>query len=153
MRNLIHIQSPPAWTQDSHRPPRSKYTLCCSGGEGVPPVRGGYPLPRWIPPHQLDGYPPPVQTWEGVPPPPRQLDGVPPSPSRPGKGLQSENITSRRTTYAGGKSTRFKCISITLFLFTFYSHSWHGSEHGGCYSLSMSMVPFNTDSQNSEQRH
>ena len=47
-------ESPPAWTQEAYRPPRNKYTLCCSclGGGGVPrvgtPLLGGYP--RWAPP-------------------------------------------------------------------------------------------------------
>ena len=27
---IITQESPPAWTQEAYRPPRSKYTLCCS---------------------------------------------------------------------------------------------------------------------------
>ena len=44
-------ESPPAWTQEAYRPPRSKYTLCCSDwGYLLPPLSrsqvrmgGGYP--------------------------------------------------------------------------------------------------------------
>ena len=69
---LTEQESPPAWTQEAYRPPRSKYTLCCScwgvprvgtpaGGRGTlggcPPA-GGYPrqappargYPSWVPP-------------------------------------------------------------------------------------------------------
>ena len=61
-------ESPPTWSQETYRPPRSKYSLWCSlwGGGGTQ-SRLGVPLscPDW-------GYPcavvPPVRT--GVPPPP-----------------------------------------------------------------------------------
>ena len=66
----------------------------------------GYP-----PAQTWDGVPP-TRTWDGVPPPPpHRLDGVPPPPN----GGQSENITSRRTTYAGGNNIiplRFVCKPV-----------------------------------------
>ena len=149
-KDYMRQESPPAWTQEAYRPPRSKYTLCCScWGGGVPwagtppsggvpragapcwgvtlgrcPLLGGYPrqaplllggtpgrhplpggtpggcpLPGpWMgypppgpgiqtwksryPPVQTwkSRYPPPIWTWDGVPP--HQLDGVPPPPPR-----------------------------------------------------------------------
>ena len=53
-------ESPPAWTQEAYRPPRSKCSLCCSVG-GVPHpdlARGG------------GGVPHPDLTWSNPPPPP-----------------------------------------------------------------------------------
>ena len=103
-------ESPPAWTQEPYpyRPPLSKYSLCCSVS------RMGYPILTWMwyspPPCQLDGGTPSPVGWMGVPP---QLDGVnpPPSPiSRTGLppvgrgGGQSENITFRDPSDAGGKN-------------------------------------------------
>ena len=47
-------QSPPAWTQEAYRPPRSKYSICC-------PIPGGrYPIPgRGVPhPSLAEGYHP-----------------------------------------------------------------------------------------------
>ena len=109
---IIHKQaSPPAWTQEAYRPPRSKYMLCCCSW-GNPPPRpdmgpgwGGYP-------HSADGgYPHPdlgrgypypdlgpglgggaSWTWDGVPPPSWIWDGGIPlswtwdggTPSHPG---------------------------------------------------------------------
>ena len=53
-RNDEKQESPPAWTQEAYRPPRSKYSLC-SPYPGVPP-----------PPEQPGlGYPP-GQDWEGT---------------------------------------------------------------------------------------
>ena len=43
---LLKQESPPAWTQEAYRPPRSKYTLCCSS-RGYPPNRGQ--IPGWGP--------------------------------------------------------------------------------------------------------
>ena len=34
-------ESPPAWTQEAYRPPRSKYLLCCSDSWGYLPWLGG----------------------------------------------------------------------------------------------------------------
>ena len=62
-------------TQEAHRLPRSKYTLCWSGGGGGGTPAGRYLLPRWGTPCLEKGYPL-VQTWEGGTP--RQLDWVPP---------------------------------------------------------------------------
>ena len=90
-----------------------------TGGTPFSPGQGGYPTQSWT-----GGYPsvtspikkdevssmgyPSVQTWDGVPPwsrrmghPPHQLDGVPP-PSKVEQTDTCENITSSRTTYAGG---------------------------------------------------
>ena len=89
-------ESPPAWTQEAYRPPRSKCSLCWSvlGGYPVPclggypiPGLGGYPIsgPRGVPHPRSGGVPhprsrglstqsrhgmgyPPGQTWDGVPP-------------------------------------------------------------------------------------
>ena len=60
-------ESPSAWTQVAHCPPRNKYSLCCSPGR-IPPSNlmaddGGYPPPRW----RLDGVPPP-EDWMRYPP-------------------------------------------------------------------------------------
>ena len=73
--NELHVEnqdvqeSPPAWTQEAHRPPRSKYTLCCSG-RGTP-SQVGYPSPsrpgKGYPPPSAGWGVPPSQTWEGVP--------------------------------------------------------------------------------------
>ena len=92
-------ESPPAWTQEAYRPPRSKHMLCLlTGGRGVPPSspnRGGVPHPVLTggsPPSSPDGggeYPHTVSMWGGVPPPvdqveyPHWQDGVTPSPCRP----------------------------------------------------------------------
>ena len=68
-------ESPPAWTQEAYRPPRTKYSLCwcvCVGGAGGTPSthgggypsrpgQGGYPIQSWP-----GGYP--IQSWWGVPP-------------------------------------------------------------------------------------
>ena len=42
-QNYMQKESPPVWTQEAYRPPRSKHTLCCSG-RGVPTLGegGGY---------------------------------------------------------------------------------------------------------------
>ena len=55
-------ESPPAWTQETYRPLRTKYTLCCSSW--------GYPL------HHPDQGP---DLGGGTP---HQQDGIPPTPSR-----------------------------------------------------------------------
>ena len=84
----IEQESPPAWTQEAHRPPRSrsKYLLFRWGGvppqtwDGVPPPsKVGVPPQRWGTPFQGWGTPPPVQGWIRYPPCPR-LDWVPPPP-------------------------------------------------------------------------
>ena len=74
------------------------------GWMGVPPIsKMGVPLPPcWMNGgtllHWPDGVIPPPGNWlDGGTSP--HLDG---GTSRPRNGLQSENITSRRTTYAGG---------------------------------------------------
>ena len=92
-------ESPSAWTQEAYRPARSKYMLWCSGwGVTLP---GGTPCWRGRTPgrgHILLGYPP-SPGWGG------DLGwGYPPSP--PTNGGQSENITSRRITYAGGNKKK-----------------------------------------------
>ena len=81
MELLPKQESPPAWTQETCRPPRSKYSLCCSicGGGGVPPSRpdrgGVAPRQEWMgtqPSGTWQEYPPP-QMWtdklKTVPPP------------------------------------------------------------------------------------
>ena len=83
-------------TQEAHRPPRSKCSLCCSvqwGGGlemGYPPPDMGYPPGHGVPP----------QTW--VPP----GHGVPPSDLRWGtparKCEQTEKITFPHPSDAGG---------------------------------------------------
>ena len=78
-------ESPPAWTQEAHRLPRShrKCLLFQRGGtqtwDGVPPQRWGTPpVQGWGTPCPRLGYPP-VQGW-GTPPPHLKLDrGTPPS--------------------------------------------------------------------------
>ena len=118
----LEQESPPAWTQEAYRLPRSKYTLCCSArgyplppptwpGQGVPPSwdltrTGGYPSP---PPHLDLGREYPAPIWEGGTPPPGSGKGtppisqmvVPPPPTR--NGGQSKNITFRHPSDAGGK--------------------------------------------------
>ena len=78
---------------------------------------GGTPLSR-----PGMGYPP-VQTWDGVPPI-QTLDGIPPIswmgyPPKVEQTHTCENITSRCTTYAGGKNSndqvqkeRILCVSF-----------------------------------------
>ena len=114
-KTIYKQESPPAWTQEAHRPPRSKYTLCCSGR--------GVPLPERVPPPGKIGTPPPIQTWEEVPPhpegryppphpdpgPPRHLDGVPP-PHRCEQTDTCENSTFPRTTYAGGNQSELHIL-------------------------------------------
>ena len=69
-------ESPPAWTQEAYRRPRSKCSLCWWGG-------GGYPIQSWwgrgTPSSHGGGYP-------GYTPLHPDLAGVPPPPSRPGRG-------------------------------------------------------------------
>ena len=64
--NMGQQESPPAWTQEAYRPPRSKYTPCC--------FSWGYPPTSW-PGTCIWGVPPILLTGDGVPP-----------PSWPGKG-------------------------------------------------------------------
>ena len=66
-------ESPPAWTQEAHRPPCSKCSLCWWGR--------GYPIQSWTGGYHIllmGGYP--IQSWIGggywVPPVPG-LDGTP----------------------------------------------------------------------------
>ena len=96
----FYQESPPEWTQEAYRPPRSKYSLCCclpgKGGGGVylhpawprgggglsPSVTGGtYIQPdRGTTPSNLMGVPP--VGLDGVLPPPPYRDGIP-LPSSP----------------------------------------------------------------------
>ena len=78
-RNQSQEESSPAWTQQTYRPPRSKYMLCCSGWSALPPVPtldGGNPMLTWVggatpPPRQEGwGYPPPKPVSQMVVPPP-----------------------------------------------------------------------------------
>ena len=95
-------ESPPAWTQEAYRPPRSKCSLCWRGvvprpiSGGVPHLRSGgvtHPRSGGVPHPISGGYPSsgqggtpsqvwmggyPIQSWWGVP-------QVPPL-SRPGMG-------------------------------------------------------------------
>ena len=77
---LLKQESPPAWTQEAYRPPRSKCLLCWCGGGRVPhPVMGGYPNPVMVgvgtPSSHGGGYPlPTIKTWLGYPPPCRGVD-------------------------------------------------------------------------------
>ena len=87
----ITQDSPPAWTQEAYRPPRSEYSFCCPNwGWGVPHPRsrswwggGGYPIPGQGGTPSLPGVPhlgfPCPDLTGGVPQP-----GVPP-PSWPGR--------------------------------------------------------------------
>ena len=106
-KNKFQQESPPAWTQEAYRPPRSKYTVCCSDGGGGYPLLGGLvPLPggyllRGVGTPQLDGVPPhqdlgrgylPPGPGKGVIPLPSAGWGTPPvswmgnPPPGPGKG-------------------------------------------------------------------
>ena len=81
-KNWCQQESPPAWTQEAHCPPRSKCSLCCSvqwGGVemGYPPYMG-YPPDMGYPPTQTWDGVPPTQTWDGVPPYPDLRWGTPP---------------------------------------------------------------------------
>ena len=54
--------SPPAWTQEAHRLPHSKCSLCWLGGVVPHPVLdGGYPIQSWR------WGSTPIQSWRGVP--------------------------------------------------------------------------------------
>ena len=81
-------ESPPAWTQEAHRPPRSKSSLCCS----VSWWRGGYPIQPWmgggIPSSLGLGVPHPVL--EGVPY--LVLDGGVPQGTPPSAGRAPPSI-------------------------------------------------------------
>ena len=77
--NPIKQENPPAWTQEAYRPPRSKYTLCCSGGRGTPP---------------------PV-SWMGYP---------------PLRCEQSENITSRHRSDAGGNNSISNYVNVSKYV-------------------------------------
>ena len=86
--------SPPAWTQEAYRPPRSEYSFCCPNGGypilGPDPDRG-YLIPgldrgggtpsqvqtggtpalvrgTWAPPQSGPGQGTPIWTWPGYPP-------------------------------------------------------------------------------------
>ena len=75
-------ESPPAWTQEAYRLPRSKCSLCWSVSrwqEGTHSVLDGEGYPHPV----LDGwYSPQSWSWMGVPPSSR----IGYSPSRPGMG-------------------------------------------------------------------
>ena len=69
-------ESPPAWTQEAYRPPRSRCLLCWCvcvwGGGGLAHpvmVRGGVPHPVMVGGGTL-GNPPTIQIWLGYPPTP-----------------------------------------------------------------------------------
>ena len=81
-RYFYKQESPPAWMQEAHRPPRSKYTLCCSGGGRGAPAGGGgwYPLPGGV-----------LVSWMGV------------ACVEVWTDTQSENITFPHASDAGGK--------------------------------------------------
>ena len=129
MITLRKQESPPAWTQEAYRPPRSKYTLCCCSW-GVPPswpgtwIEGGFPpilLTRGGVSHPVDsrGNPP---SWPemGVPPCPDLWwgnslsspemgvphvltgQGTPPPRHHPGVNWQTENSTFPHPSDAGG---------------------------------------------------
>ena len=58
----LKLESPPAWTQETYRPRRIKYSICCLVPGGTP--AGGIPIPPG------GGYPTsdnPHQTWLGGP--------------------------------------------------------------------------------------
>ena len=86
--NTEQNKVPPAWTQEAYRPPRSKYSLCCSvlggggrpqswlggGGTPSPDLTGGYSSPVLVrgprtgaPTGQDWGTPLPERTWEQWP--------------------------------------------------------------------------------------
>ena len=80
-------QESPTWTQEAHRPPRNKCSLCWSvsrpGGGGGTPIEsrlgGGTPIQSWW------WYPHLGLGWGTTPPPPPSgpAMGYPPSPDRP----------------------------------------------------------------------
>ena len=84
---LFQQETPPAWTQEAHRPPRSKCSLCwsVSWGGGVPHSVRENRVPHPV----LDGGYPKSWSWRGVSPksastpgmdPIWTWDGVHPSP-------------------------------------------------------------------------
>ena len=92
-KNITKQESPPAWTQEAYRPPRSKCSLCLVGG-GVPhPVMmGGNPIIQTWPggtqdtPHHPDlaGVPPPFRPGWSTSPPSRPGWGTPHHPDLAG---------------------------------------------------------------------
>ena len=93
-------ESPPAWTQEAYRLPRSKCSLCWGGGTPSSHGGGGYPIQSWwwggLPhPVMVVGGAYPIQSWWG--------DRYPP-PSRPGtvnrQTFPSINNTFPRTKRA-----------------------------------------------------
>ena len=88
---------------------RMGYPLSAGWGTPHPDLGWGTLLgqERWATPHHLDGVPP-VQTWNGVPP--VSWIGYSPRP-KVEQTHTSENIISRRTTYAGGKNSFKKSLA------------------------------------------
>ena len=79
-------ESPPAWTQEAYRPPRSKCSLCCSvGGGGGDPSRGqgGYPILTWLGKYSSPILTGGIPSWPGWRIPQSWLEGT---PSWPGWG-------------------------------------------------------------------
>ena len=130
-------ESPSTWTQEAHRPPCSKYTLCCSSRGHLPPSwdlssTGRYPLPCGGTPFSGRGYPLPRQglppnlgrvtphlhpsltwTWEGSTPP--YLDLGSGYPLEVWTDTQSEKITLPHPWDAGGNEA---CVSGENWGFT-----------------------------------
>ena len=80
-------ESPPAWTQEAYRPPRSKCSLCPRSGGYPVPGPGGVPCPRsggvGVPCLRSGGMYP-SQVWGGTQS--QVQGGYPIPPSRPGMG-------------------------------------------------------------------
>ena len=117
------------------------------GGTPSSPGRGGVHHPvmaRGVPHPVLTGGYPPIQTCDGVSPQsagwgtphpdlgwgtplPCQLDGITPPPLKVEQTHTCENITSRRTTYAGGNNVQNgilpELLTLSLMVLANSSHS------------------------------
>ena len=133
-------------------PPRpgTGYSFPTQSWDGVPPTQtwDGVPSQTWDvvlprngtgypPTHTWDGVPPSTQTWDGVPP--QTWDGVPPylnlGRGTPSKCGQSENITFRHPSDAGGKNCTQKLSLLIKQLSNIRGVPCHGQSKNYVFNI------------------
>ena len=122
--SLLLQESPPAWTQEAHRQPHSKCSLCCSvlgvphshlaPGYPSPVLAGGYPVQGYSPQPGLGTPLQPGQDGVNPPPPPRTEPGTLDVDRHPWKQYlphPSDTGGKKFTTYCNW--THSPCLTLT----------------------------------------